>query len=375
MIYSMRRLNKSYFLFTIVILSFFFFVNKQHSIAAPSLPNQLYSNASPWNTPIGSNVQLDPNSATMISAISSCCHVPAMFTYGMPIYISSPTDPSYTIKTGDATFNSYNPINIPEVAAPSPGSDKWLFIFDPRRNVIFEMWSTVKNGNTWTANTGNVFSVTGDGVLQPNGTQTSGNGASYLGGVIRQSEIQRGNINHALSLATSHTSHQWRYPMHTSDGNGTSTSDIPEGARLQLDPTVNCDGLPGASTGEKLVCKALQIYGGYVHDTGGVQLSAYFEGEDLSDPNRNPPNGSPGDPGRPGGIFDQVGLHDGQDMSHIPWNKLRVLKAWNSFASVNITPPQPTNGPPVAHVTNPSLTPPAWAVCIFTAREERKRMS
>src|SRR6202007_128491 len=98
-----------------------------------------------------------------------------------------------------------------------------------------------------------------------------------------------------------------------SDGNGGDANDLPMGARLQLDPSVNCNTLPGASAGEKMVCQAMETYGGYMRDTGGVALSMYFEGEDLNDPSRNPPNGSPGDAGRSGGVFGRVGLHDGAD--------------------------------------------------------------
>jgi hypothetical protein len=90
--------------------------------------------------------------------------------------------------------------------------------------------------------------------------------------------------------------------------------------------------------GEKMICQALETYGGYIRDTGGVTLSMYFEGEDLTDPNRNPPDGSPGNPGRTGGVFDMVGLHDGEDLSHIPWDKLRVLKSWNSFTALGQAP-------------------------------------
>lgn len=294
---------------------------------------QLFKKSSPWNVPIGANVQLDPNSQAWASELRGCCHVPAMFGYGMPIYISTTRDPLYTVEdTGDdALFLANQPIHIPNDAAPSPGSDKWLFIYDTTRNLIFEMWNTSKDGNTWTTQTGNVYSPTGDGVLQIDGSPQGGNGASYFGGVVTDADIQRGYINHALSLASQFTGPSSRYPMHTSDGHD---GDIPMGARIQLDPAVNCNTLPGASRGEKMVCQALETYGGYLRDTGGVTLSMYFEGEDLKDPSRNPPNGSPGNAGRAGGVFGNAGLHDGEDLTAIPWNRLRVLKSWNSFTAL-----------------------------------------
>ena len=303
-----------------------------------AINSRLFSNTSPWNVPIGTNVQFDPNSSQMINQLAACCHVPTMFNYGMPIYTSTASDPTYKVLDDDTVFESYQPIHIPNNAAPAPGSDKWMFIYDKTKNLIFEMWQAQKQGNTWTANTGDVYTPTGDGVHQVDGSPQAGNGDSYFGGVITHTDIERGFINHALSLVTEYTSSSWRYPMNASDGNGSAASDLPMGARLQLDPSVDCNALAGTSMGEKMVCQALKTYGGYIRDTGGVTLSIYFEGENLTDPGRNPPDGSPGDPGRTGSLFDTVGLHDNRDLSDIPWEKMHVLKAWNSFTPLHIMP-------------------------------------
>jgi len=307
----------------------------------PSLPGQLFSASSPWNIPIGTNVELDPDSSGMVSQLVNGYHVPSMFNYGMPIYISTASDPLYTVQDANHTFVANNPIHIPAVAAPAPIADRWMFIYDTTKNVIFEMWEAQKSGDTWTIQAGNVFSPTGNGVLQVDGTQTGGNGASYFGGVIRAADIQRGYINHALSFATSYTATTWRYPMSRSDGHGTNPSDLPMGARIQLDPSVNCSALPNASQGEKMVCQALETYGGYIRDTAGsgVALTMYFEGEDLKDPDRSPPAGSPGNTGRPDGVFGQVGLSEQREMSDIPWDKLRVLKAWNASTPLSFAQP------------------------------------
>jgi hypothetical protein len=273
----------------------------------------------------------------MVSEIANGTnHVPAMFDFGMPIYTSTASDPTYTVSDpgNDPLFTKEQPLHIPDTAAPSPGSDHWMFIYDTTKNLLFEMWDTSKSGNVWTTHTGDVYSPTGDGVLQVDGSQQSGNGASYFGGVITAADMTRGSINHALSLASQYTSSAFRYPMSASDGHDGA---IPMGARLQLDPSVNCAALPGASKGEQMVCQALETYGGYMRDTGGVALSMYFEGENLNDPTRHPPNGSPGNAGSSSGVFGKNGLSDGQDLSAIPWGQLRVLKSWNSFTAATPT--------------------------------------
>lgn len=209
---------------------------------------RLFANNSPWNMPIGTNVQLDPNSAQMLRELTTGTHVPALFQDGIPIYTGTASDPLSIVQDSDATFQAYQPIPIPAAAAPSPGTDHWLVIYDQTKNLFFEMWDAHKSGNTWSASAAEVYSPTGDGILQPDGTPQPGNGASYFGGVVTHADIERGFINHALALASQFTSAAFRYPMHRSDGH---RGDIPLGARLQLDPSVNCQTLPRASAGEK----------------------------------------------------------------------------------------------------------------------------
>ena len=142
-------------------------------------------------------------------------------------------------------------------------------------------------------------------------------------------------IDHALSLASEYTlKDAGRYPMNKQTDGGTGTNRIiPMGARFQLDPSFNCDGMSGAGKGEIMICHALQTYGGYMHDTGGVPASIYFQ-ED----------------GSAGGVFSAMGLNENSQLIHIPWGSLRVLKSWNSY-----TP-----------VTNPPPPPPATSISSFT---------
>ncbi len=316
------------------------FINSAQA-ATTSLPDLLFTAASPWNQPIGSNVQLDPNSQAMVAAVDTRVN-PTDQAFGMPMYTSTSSDPTCSVQLtggGDEPFQSDQPIHIPANAAASTGDDHWLFVYDTTKNLVFEMWEAQKSGSCWTANTGNVYSPTGDGVLQPNGQPQDGNGSSYFAGVINANDMKRGSINHALSLVSQNTvANQGRYPMNqkTDGGNGA----VPMGARFQLDPTFNCDGMSGASKGEIMVCHAMQTYGGYMRDTGGVPLSIYFQ-EDTS----------------AGGIMTAAGVDENTPFSHIPWNRLRVLKSWNSYTGATINPvPSVVCGGSTNNICNP-LTP------------------
>jgi hypothetical protein len=104
-----------------------------------------------------------------------------------------------------------------------------------------------------------------------------------------------------------------RYPASKTDGSSSLSNCIPEGARIQLDPSVNVDAISGITPGERAIAHALQTYGAYADNNGGAKMGFSFE---------NPVSKT--DP------YPATGLAwDYYDMPHIPWNRLRVLNNWN----------------------------------------------
>ncbi len=325
-IFRARKIYALAFVVIFMLLGAIYLLFQGH--AATTLPDPLYNaSPAPWNQPIGTNPVLDPNSTTMVNAVDSRVN-PTMNAFGMPLYTSTASDPSYTVKcvnsSGalapgqcDSLFDNKQPIHIPNNAKAATGDDHWLFIYDTTKNLIFEMWEASKSGSTWTYQTGDVYSPTGDGVHQSDGSVQDGNGSSYFAGVVSAADWNRGYINHALSFASQATvANQGRYPMNAqTDGGSGSGHVVPMGARFFLDASVNCDGL-GASKLEAMVCHAMQTYGGYIHDTGGVPLSIYFQ-ED----------------GSTGGLWGGQGWNENMTFSKIPWSKMHVLKSWNSYTA------------------------------------------
>lgn len=101
-----------------------------------SLPDVLYNaDPAPWNQLIGSHPTLDPNSSTMVNAVDTRVN-PTMNAFGMPLYTSTASDPSYTVKCHlgtnkcDSLFDSKQPIHIPNNAIAASGDDHWLFVYD-----------------------------------------------------------------------------------------------------------------------------------------------------------------------------------------------------------------------------------------------------
>ena len=166
----------------------------------------------------------------------------------------------------------------------------------------------------WTAACGSDYQLT----VTSGGWACSGAGASRLGGVVRVSEIQAGVIEHALVVQSDNVcAGVFRAPALKTDGDSTRADCIPEGARLQLDPSIDVSRIAGITPAERTVARALQRYGAYVIDRGGAPLSLSFE---------RAPDATAGSPGA---VYTRAGLSwDYHGMPKVPWKRLRVLKTW-----------------------------------------------
>jgi hypothetical protein len=293
-----------------------------------------FADNSPFNDPIGTNVQLDPNSAAMVSKAAASPAIADFIEFGTPIFFADASTPKYNIKCsagyGDC-FLEHQPVPIPDGAKSAPGSDGQMVVVDLSTNKTYDFW-IYQNDHANTA-WGDVIDITGPGYDSPENSAL-GAGTSRLAGIVRTYEMTS-SIEHALVFSTESCDKQMRVPATKSDG---QSGGIPEGARFQLDPSINVDTLSGITPGEKVVAKAMQKYGAYAIDCGGASMAMQFE---------NPIGKT--DP------YAGVGFsNDYFAMSHIPWDKMRVLKAWNSYTPVAggtnpSTAPQPTNITPTLY--------------------------
>jgi hypothetical protein len=275
--------------------------------------------SSPFNVPIKTSPQLDPASAAMVARAARDRQVYAnLYAYGIPIYGSTSTTPRYSISCAmEGAWGhcplSDRPMPIPTHARPSTGSDGAMVVIEPTGS-IGEYWQAARTSSGWTASWGAINSSTGSGW----GGSSTGAGASRLGGVIRVSEIQAGLIDHALVVQSDTVcAGVFRAPAIKTDGDSTRTDCLPEGARLQLDPSIDVSRIAGITPAERTVARALQRYGAYVIDRGGAPLSMSFE---------RAPDATASSPGS---AYVAAGLSwDYYGMPRIPWTRLRVLKTW-----------------------------------------------
>jgi hypothetical protein len=241
-----------------------------------------YAESSPWNVPIGRNANYDSRSRTYAANLGErLSSDPTQYTY--PVYEVAPGTPRervalsglYSNVTGggrrldrqsDATIS----LPIPNDARASAGSDSSIVIVDRRTGDEWGIWRLTRDSGGWTGTNGYHYNIRWSAV-PPSGFGSRGSGLPYLAGLVRPCEIARGRIDHALAFAYDFPTAQVVYPATKSDGKGSPGSDVPEGARLQLNPSLSRRqirrwGCKGACL---TIARALQRYGMYVIDNSG----------------------------------------------------------------------------------------------------------
>jgi hypothetical protein len=247
------------------------------SLTAPGF----YAPTSPWNTPVPANATADPNSTTMVQSLLSAGGQSgfsiAVRRWTRTLYFADETAPRRTVSltASWAPATSMRGVPIPANAVPDPAGDGHMVIVDPSTGCEYDFWQAERDADgTWSASWANATYSTGEG-FYAHGLSTTGSGAAGLAGLILPEELAAGAIEHALFFSYAHTKAGGPVrPATEADGTSTITGAIPEGARLQLDPSLDLSTL-GLNSWQLVIARALQRYGMILGDTGtGVSLYA-----------------------------------------------------------------------------------------------------
>lgn len=281
--------------------------------------------------PIPANPTIAANNATWVSYLSApgTKHIANLVAYGVtliPVAAVSSSTPRYRVNLSQTGSWGPYPFGTKTVPLPlgtkvPPGSDGHVAVLDPTTGMAFGIWQAKYNSKkkTWSGTWGGMTPLNGNGV-DVSGSST-GSGIARYAGVVTAAEFSAAvaantGINHALVFSTDIAGPGFVGPAAKSDGwnNAGVATPIPEGYRIQLDPTINVDAIPGITPAERVIAKTLQTYGAYVIDNGGARAAFLFE----MVPGATSSN--------PGAAWTSAGLAwDYYDMAKIPWTKLRVL--------------------------------------------------
>jgi hypothetical protein len=209
-------------------------------------------------------------------------------------------------------------VPVPPNAVPSIGTDGDMVIWQPSTNTEWEFWKMAQDpsSGTWSACWGGKLSdVSENPGIFPSPYGVSASGLSMLAYLVRVSELQAGQIDHAISLNVVTPRNTFSWPANRTDGVDDNPTDPAEGERFRLDPSLNLATL-NLSPGELTIARAIQQYGLIVTDTSGAVAV------EAEDPRPYETNGAP-DPY-------QSLFSGGQSswLQGIPWQDLQAV-AWN----------------------------------------------
>jgi hypothetical protein len=254
--------------------------------ADPRVGGRLFAATSPFNEVIPASPQLDPRSADYVRLLSRSKtekgFVLSVKEWTVPAYFAQPDTARQDVQiAGEPPGAHYDrnfvhdvrrimhDVPIPDNALPDPMEDAHLSVIDPATHCEYDLYGAERTASGWTAKWANVDSTPESGIY-PFGLSTRGTGFSPLAGMIWPAELRNGHINHALVFAYPYTrSGGPVYPATASDGKSTLAAALPQGARVQLDPTLDLSSLK-LSAYERTIAEALQKYGMYLGDTGGA---------------------------------------------------------------------------------------------------------
>jgi hypothetical protein len=284
-----------------------------------------------WNQPISATPVVDPNSAQMIKLLIAESHNRINIdgingAWSVPVYRADAMTPLQPVCDADGQERC-EMIRIPPEMIPSPDGDAKSVIIDGSLNPprAWSFWALRRRGANggWTVDRGAFgwtdVSSSGDGLLNYQGGEWGGRvtGWNYIGGLIQPAEIIQGRIDHALVFliprrAAATGLYVW--PAQGTDGVSSDPFALRLGSRIQLDPSIDVNTLP-LNAGAKVIARALQVYGGWIGDTGEA---AAVDAREYIALNRS---GQPYIDAKP-----WQGLLTYHDLYRFPMESLRVLQ-------------------------------------------------
>lgn len=288
-----------------------------------------FSASSFWNTPLPADAPLASNSHELVRSFNNQWRTfygtVGINTndYSIPIYTVPADQPPVPVSIaagcneGPGILEQLSAVPIPVGARPANGGDHTLVIWQPETDTEWEIWMAKQAADdSWSACWGGrIQNVSKSQGVFPNPYGVAASGLSYLAGSMKVSELQAGEINHALAVVVVHTTADSQVaPATRNDGNSTAADAIPQGTRFRLDPTVDVTKLGLSDTGVT-IARALQTYGMFVTDTSGAVVLMAEDGQPYIAAGRPDPYAE---------IFGR--LFSYQVLANVPWDRLQVVR-------------------------------------------------
>lgn len=200
--------------------------------------------------------------------------------WGHPIYWAEPGDPEYDVTGPEVPVPELAELRIPSTAQPASNNDGTMSIFDLQRNYVVALTNAEYDADydEWSAAGATVTYLDSNGLHEATdesdeprnvGSHRGNNGATMA---ARWDMVEAGEIPHVLKIASGpEIADRAVFPMIGSDGDyhGSDPGVPAQGTRLRIKPSIDLDALD-LSPEALVIARALQDYGAYLGDSGGV---------------------------------------------------------------------------------------------------------
>ena len=254
-----------------------------------------YRATSAWNTPIPPSPPISPKNGSLISNFAdrwckqASCLGPTMVSVPM-VWLASSSTPLVTVQVNYPSCDARRVrAPIPPHATAEGPPEGGMAVMVRETGVEWNFFKLTQPGvkplssgpvciasNNWAATVVTKANPgwTGSGSFKGS---PRGSGTLFGSGLIRPRDTKRpadSTWDHAVALAYPGTlAGIHAHPAIRTDGTcKDADACIPEGGRIQLDPSVRCEQWPELEVWQRQLCRTLQKYGMIVVDTGSALL-------------------------------------------------------------------------------------------------------
>lgn len=251
-------------------------------------PLRAFTPESWWNTPVPDDAPSNPRAEDILrymrtaeESAEGCVRLAGAQggQWGQPVYWAKPGDPSYRVAVGkDDPPPELQDLRIPDGALAADNNDGSMTLFDVDRGYVVALTDAGYDADSgsWRASGATVTYLASNGLDARTGQSSDernrgshrGNNAAVM--MARFDEVEAGRIDHVLKVASGpDPSFRAVFPMVGSDGDSTDPAAPPQGLRFRIKPSVDLESL-GLPRQALVIARALQEYGFYIGDSGGV---------------------------------------------------------------------------------------------------------
>jgi hypothetical protein len=248
-----------------------------------------FSSNSEWNTPLGSGARFAPDDAPITLDVTSGPANIHAGTWSHPVYLGRESDPERSVYDNEnkRTFR----VRIPVDARPDPMSDAHMYVVQPGKRLVVEMYGTkIQPDGNIVAVRAFMVDLYGTGMHLRDGSRFPGvraMDASGFGGLIRVAELKEHHIPHAVTFLLSYErlKHGSVWPSSREDYWGVRDykGSVPIGTLIAIPQAVDIHAL-GLTPSGLALAQALQDYGAYCDDSAaspGILFAAEGASEGM----------------------------------------------------------------------------------------------